>query len=184
MERFSEYLKIISKINKLEKDHAVNWLFYPGMLFLSGDKWWGDFRFRSTPHEGIDICFFRGDRNKIQCFNPEIQVPALENGRLINICNDFLGQTLVVESRKIQPAHTGVLTAYAHIRPAAPLKINDNIKKNQIIATLCDTVKNPQLPPHLHLSCFEIPKSVKAEELNWSFFSRSIHASPINPVFL
>ena len=184
MKSFTEYLKTIAKINKLERNQALQWLFYPGMLFLSRDKWWGDFHFRTTAHEGIDICFFRSAKDKIQCFDPEIQVPALEDGRIINICNDFLAQTLVVESQEIKAANTRVLIAYAHIRPAEPLKINDNIGKNQIIAKLCDTLKNPQLPPHLHLSCFEVPKNLESDDLHWSLFSQSIHVSPINPVFL
>jgi hypothetical protein len=184
MKSFAEYLKTIVQINSLETGQAVECLFHSGMLFLSRDKWWGDFRFRSTAHEGIDICFFRSAKGKIQCFDPEIQVPALEDGRIINICNDFLGQTLVVERQEIKLAYSRVLIAYAHIQPAENIRINDNIKNNRIIAKLCDTVKNPQLPPHLHLSCFEVPKTVKPDELNWTFFSRSIHASLINPVFL
>ena len=184
MKNFSEYLKTISQMNKLEADQTVEWLFHPGMLFLSKDKWWGDFKFRATAHEGIDICFFRDGRTKgkVRSFDPGIQVPALEDGRIINICNDFLGQTLVVESRKLGLPYTRVLITYAHIRPADSLKINANIKEKDIIARVCDTAKNPQLPPHLHLSCFEIPKSVQPEELNWTFFSQSTNACPINPI--
>jgi len=184
MKIFSDYLTAISRINRLGNGQAVEWLFHPGMLFSSMDKWWGDFGFRSSAHEGIDITYFRTREGEICSFNDTVQIPAMEDGRIINICNDFLGRTLVVELEKQDPRETFVIYTYAHIRPESRLSIGRRIKKNEIIARVCDTQRNPQLPPHLHFSCFEIGMGVLPKDLNWDLFSTSTTINPIHPVFL
>ena len=98
MKRFPDYLAALSRVNGLGQ--AVQWLFYPGMLFSSRDKWWGDFGIRSSAHEGIDITYYRTLQGRICCFDDAILVPAMEDGRIINICDDFLGRTLVVDPEK------------------------------------------------------------------------------------
>jgi len=57
MSKFSDYLESISQVNGLANGmgngQKVQWLFYCGMLFSSKDKWWGDFKFRHSAHEGF-----------------------------------------------------------------------------------------------------------------------------------
>ena len=184
MKRFPEYLATLSRVNGLGKGQAVQWLFYSGMLFSSRDKWWGDFGIRSSAHEGIDITYYRILPGEICCFDDTILVPAMEDGRIINICDDFLGQTLVVDPEKESSGGTRVVFTYAHILPQSRLTLGHRIRKNEIIARVCDTRKNPQLPPHLHFSCFEVEKGVLPETLNWTLFSKDRAVKGINPVFL
>jgi len=188
MSRFSDYLDIISQVNDLSfglgNDQKVQWLFHCGMLFSSKDKWWGDFKFRHSVHEGIDITYYRIHPEKMQCFDDSIKVPAMDDGIILNICDDFLAQTLVVEHESSISSSKRVLFAYAHIIPEKGLKIGHVIQKKDVIARVCDTHKNPHLPPHLHFSCLETSKSILPECLNWSLFTTHPDINLINPIFL
>ena len=200
MSKFSDYLEAISQINNFgnglssdsRKDLPLNstnafkiqWLFHCGMLFSSRDKWWGDFKYRQSVHEGIDITFYKTHLGEIHCFDDSIKVPAMDDGIILNICDDFLAQTLVVRHNDFISSNRQILFAYAHIIPEKGLKSGHIVKKDNPIAKICNTYKNPQLPPHLHFSCFEIPKDIKPEYLNWDLFSKSPDINLINPVFL
>ena len=192
MSKFSDYLQAISQVNGLVNGQAnglgnnrkVQWLFHCGMLFSSKDKWWGDFKFRHCPHEGIDITYYRTNPDEIHSFDDSIKVPAMDDGFILNICDDFLGQTLVVEHENSIVFNRRIIFAYAHIIPEKNLKVGHNIKKKDVIARVCDTNRNPQLPPHLHFSCFEVLKKVPPEHLNWDLFSKNLEVNLIHPVSL
>ena len=189
MSKFSDYLQAISQVNTqadgLGNGREVQWLFHCGMLFSSKDKWWGDFKFRHSAHEGIDITYYRTYPDKIHCFDASIKVPAMGDGIILNICDDFLGQTIVVEYENLTSSFRRVLLAYAHIIPEKGLKTGHITKKGDIIARVCNTYKNPQLPPHLHFSCFEVLKKVQPEHLDWNlFFSGNLEVNLVHPIFL
>lgn len=192
MIKFSRFLEKISHLNGLGKGASIQWCFYPGMLFSSWDKWWDDFGTRSTIHEGIDITYYETQDGNQHQFTKTTQIPALDSGKILNICNDFLGQTLVIEhpesgvSTKETEKTKGkiIIYAYAHINPNKLLKIGGFIQKDDPIATVCSTVKNPKLPPHLHLSCFEVPSEIPCNALNWDLFSKIEKVHSIHPWFL
>jgi len=184
MSLFSNYLKAISHVNGLGNGRGVEWLFHCGMLFSSWDKWWGDFKYRQSVHEGIDITYYRTYSGAIYHFDTSIKVPAVDDGIIINICDDFLGQTLVVEHKNLYGFSTRVLFVYAHIIPEEWVKIDRTIQKKSIIARVCDTDRNPLLPPHLHLSCFEVPNEIHTKDLDWNLFSKNHGFNLIHPVFL
>ncbi len=188
MKKFEDYLEAISRLNNLGNGFNVQWLFYNGMLFSSYAKWWGDWKIRSTRHEGIDICWYRipGQMDTL-CFDPQIKIPAMDKGRILNICNDFLGQTIAIEfSGTASPSQNAfpVIYTYAHIIPEKELKIGTEIEKGEVIARVCPTHKNPQLPPHLHFSCFELCSSLQNEKLDWNLFTDESHVNMIHPFFL
>ena len=186
MREFHSYLDIIARTNRLyHSDDSVTWLFHPGMLFLSRDKWWGDYRYRHTEHEGIDITFFSDGKEKIGQFSDRFKIPSFSDGRLIQICSDFLGQSMVVELPDRCSRYHRTVLVYAHVTPLTRMAAGVSIKKHEVIATACGTAKNPQLPPHLHLSCFEILKKIPAPEMNWSLFtSQRSFVRMINPFWL
>ncbi|RLB99127.1 MAG: hypothetical protein DRH34_13065 [Deltaproteobacteria bacterium] len=184
MSLFSDYLKTLSHVNDLGKGQKVEWLFHCGMLFSSKDKWWGDFKFRHCAHEGMDITYFRTYPDEMQCFDDSIKVPAMDDGIIVNICDDFLGKTLVVEHKNSNHFNSRILFIYAHIIPEKGLKTGHSIQKKEIVARVGDTHKNPLLPPHLHFSCFEVPQQIQSENLNWNLFSKSREVNLIHPVFL
>lgn len=186
MKQFTRYLDTFARINRLDEKSSINWFFHPGMLFLSRAKWWGDFKFRATRHEGIDICWYQNGEGALGSIPVGTQVPAFDEGRILNICNDFLGKTIVVT--KDAGSHTSTqslaVTAYAHIQPVEGISIGNKITASQVIATVSDTHKNPELSPHLHLACFEIPSKTQPEQMNWNLFTDSDRINMINPVFL
>jgi len=208
MSVFSDYLETISQINDLgnglsgdlpgdlsgdlpkkstfnsDNTSKIEWLFYCGMLFSSRDKWWGNFKHRSSTHEGIDITFYRTCNHKTYCFDNSIKVPAMDDSIVLNICNDFLAKTIVTQYKNVTASKTQILFLYSHVIPEKNLKPGQKIRKNKSIAKVCNNDKNPQLPPHLHFSCFEILKDIKSEHLNWDLFSKNIDINMINPVFL
>ncbi|MFH2093884.1 MAG: M23 family metallopeptidase [Pseudomonadota bacterium] len=184
MEQFTTYLDTIARINALGNGKPVQWFFYPGMLFLSRAKWWGDFKTRASDHEGIDITYFKTDTDTLGHFDDSIKVPAIADGVILNICNDFLGQTLVVEYEKDQGSNYRGIVTYAHVETEPFVKIGVFIQKGTVIARVCKTVKNPQLPPHLHFSCFQVCCDIASEDLNWNLFSKLNHIHLVNPVFL
>ncbi|MCD4674502.1 MAG: M23 family metallopeptidase [Desulfobacula sp.] len=192
MNKFSDYLQAISRVNSQADDLAddpvnglkVQWLFHCGMLFSSKDKWWGDFQLRHCAHEGIDITYYRTHPDKIHCFDDSIKVPAMDGGIILNICDDFLGRSLVIEHENLMNFNRRILFVYAHITPEKGIKIGHTIQKQDIIARVCNTHKNPQLLPHLHFSCFEVSKDVQPEHLDWNLFSQNLEVNLVHPVFL
>jgi hypothetical protein len=51
MAHFSQFLEALVRANGLGDN--ITWLFYPGMLLDSYDKWWDDFGTLVLAHEGI-----------------------------------------------------------------------------------------------------------------------------------
>ena len=57
-------------------------------------------------------------------------------------------------------------------------------EKDEIIARICRTDKNPLMPPHLHFSCFEVPRNLKSKALNWDLFTTDRRVRFIHPLFI
>lgn len=185
MKLFSGYLDTLSRLNDLGKGMPVHFLFHMGMLFSSPDKWWGDFKKRASIHEGIDITYYRDARGNHGRFDHRIRVPVMRSGIILNICNDFLGQSIVIEP--FQPEKTAdgrEIDVYAHITPMPHAHLNAVVLENETMATVCPTDKNPAMPPHLHFSCCEVPRSIQPDRLNWDLFSKGTDVCLIHPVFL
>lgn len=183
MSGFRRYLAAIASANLL--GHGVEWLFYPGMLPDSRLKWWGDFGNRPAAHEGIDICFYRRRTGPILSLPPGATVPAWTSGTVINVCDDFLGRSLVVETQTDTSNNTRLLEIYAHLSVSDDIMPGTRIQTGQIIARIADThAKGSVLPPHLHLSCIEVPAGIPGHKMNWSFFPRRDKVNVLYPVFM
>ena len=61
----SQFKDIIVSENRLDKKGFKEWIFCPGMLFRSGQKWWGDREKRGSDHEGLDLSIYRNDEGDI-----------------------------------------------------------------------------------------------------------------------
>ena len=185
MKKFQQYLDTLSRLNQLGKGSDICFLFHGGMLFLSPDKWWGDFKKRVSIHEGIDITYYRDFRGNACRFDHTTRVPAMENGIILNICNDFLGRSIITEPLWADTAaEFRLLYVYAHVIPLGNMVRGARVSAGQEIASVCPTDKNPQMPPHLHFSCFEVPASVPLVCLDWELFSKGPDIRFIHPVFL
>jgi hypothetical protein len=183
MIRFRQYLSSIAKANTLGDN--VEWLFYPGMLQDSWKKWWDDFAMRHAAHEGIDICFFRTRSKEIGRLDKNAPIPAMDKGIVLNIADDFLGQTLVMAKEKPGTFFPKLIFVYSHLKIEKDLVPGDRVKKGQIIGQVFDTSQKPsKLFPHLHLSCIELMQKIPFNELDWNLFSDRENVNLINPVFI
>jgi hypothetical protein len=181
--RFTHYLDTLSRVNGLGGGQDVNWLFYPGMLFLSPAKWWDDFGSRASVHEGVDITYFKTASGVLQQFDTTVRVPAMAGGRVLNICSDFLGKSIVTEPfGAASRPDLRVLYIYAHVVPMDHIGYGSTVSKNESIARVCSSKKNPLMPPHLHFSCIEVPRRFSRETLNWELFSAHHRIRLIHPL--
>ena len=92
--RFTEFL--IQK-NALDQGGFKEWVFCPGMLFNSTDKWWGDQGKRDKPHEGLDLCLYKDREDKILRLGEKAKVPVIYDGIVVGIVDDFLGKSVIIE---------------------------------------------------------------------------------------
>lgn len=183
MSCFRRYLAAVASASLL--GHDVAWLFYPGMLPDSRLKWWGDFGNRPSAHEGIDICFYRRRTGPILSLPSGGRVPAWSSGTVLNVCDDFLGRSLVVETGAHPSTGTRILEIYAHLSVSEKITPGTQVHTGQIIARIADThARGSVLPPHLHLSCIEVPAGIPGHELNWGLFPRRNKVNVLNPVFM
>jgi len=185
------------------------------MLFGSLLKWWGDWRERYTRHEGVDIAFYRsviaqlqnnsnfssgicnyrntGSCRDTQSFNPNIIIPAVADGTILNICDDFLGKSVVIDhpsltnsthlQSKIENSTFAVIYSHLcveiqsidnHLKNRLAknhLNVGANVEKGQIIGIVADTsMRKSGIVPHLHISVAQISAEIPCCELNWNLF--------------
>ncbi len=183
MSGFKQYLAAVASANRLGPD--IEWVFHPGMLPESRRKWWGDFKTRPAAHEGIDICFYRTRTGPVRQLPAGARVPAWSSGTVLNICNDFLGTTLVMAPEIFMSESTRILEVYSHLYVCDEITPGSHLRTGQIIARTADThATGSVLPPHLHLSCIEVPASICTSEMNWTLFPRRDKVNVLNPVFM
>ncbi len=193
MKAFPRYLDQIARVNGLALRNTgtdtssgktkITWVFYPGMLQDSPDKWWADFGLRHAMHEGIDICFYKNN-SRISALPPGTRVPAMFDGTLINVADDLLGQSMVI-SYNSGVKEKNLVMVYSHLDVDGWLTPGTRISQGQIIARTFDTrIKKSKLLPHIHLSCMIVPEGMPPKALNWSLFPDRKQVEYINPVFL
>ncbi len=199
MKVFPRYLDQIARVNKLALENTgtdassdkakITWVFYPGMLQDSPDKWWADFGRRHATHEGIDICFFRNN-SRIPALPPGVSVPAMFDGTVVNVADDLLGKSIVVSYNPPGFKPSGgngknIVMVYSHLEVDGGLTPGTRISRGQIIARTFDTrIKKSKLLSHIHLSCIIVPEGMPPKALNWSLFPDRKQVEYINPIFL
>lgn len=132
------------------------------------------------------ILLFKGTNNQIQQLNTDTLIPSAANGKIINICEDFIGKSIIVRHNISFKQKLDLTFVYAHILPDTSIEIGTNLNKGDIIASIAKTDKRKTtLPPHLHFSVIETPKETPLEHLNWKFFSdKKSRINLINPLFI
>ena len=167
----SRFTSMLIETNALDQSGFECWLFCRGMLFNSGEKWWGDFGRRVDPHEGLDLCLYRDRAGKTRRVGMDTRIPVMQDGEVKAVIRDYLGHALIIE-HECPGSDTGRLTSfYAHTVPRPSIVAGTVLKAGDIIATLADTGNSKsKILPHLHLS-FGLPsKSFSYEEFTWDRF--------------
>ncbi len=147
--RFSEF---IVRENQLDRCGFRGWAFVPGMLFNRSEKWWGDGGQRALPHEGVDFCLFRDGLGALLRLDAGTLIPAMYDGVVVALIDDFLGTTIVLEHRR-RGAGAAFLTVYGHTDPRKTLQPGSRVTEAEIIGRIAAPGKsNASALPHLHVS--------------------------------
>ena len=149
----TRFTEMFIEENGLNQNGLESWMFCPGMLFNSPQKWWGDHGRRDYPHEGIDICLFRDHSKRTVRLDEKSRIPVMHDGVVKAIFTDYLSKAVIIEHESSESQNGSFLSVYAHTEPRADVKIGVMVKEGDIIANIADTKKSKaNIIPHLHFS--------------------------------
>ena len=163
--RFTEFF--IQK-NSLDTAGFQGWAFCPGMLFNSGETWWGDRGKRDRPHEGLDLCLYRDREGRVCSLDQETKIPVAYDGIVVRVINDFLGMSMIVEHHLPGMEQGAFCSIYGHMMLNENIMIGKPIKEGEIIGNLADTSKSKAgILPHLHITLGWASKKILYDGLTW-----------------
>lgn len=162
------------------------------MLMESNAKWWGDFGTRHASHEGLDIAMYTNKQGKMNWLTPDVVIPAMADGMVLNVCPDFLGSSIITELRDDSATgedsasinHSKLIAVYSHLIPENHIHTGQRLKEKDCIGTIADTsTKKSGIPCHLHISIIEVVKDIPETMLDWNLFGdhNSEKINLINP---
>jgi hypothetical protein len=170
-------------MNRLDRLGFDRFVFFPGMLFLTFETWWGKNSVRKTAHEGLDICFFINTRQYPYRLDETVQIPILFEGLIVHRMKDLLGQTIVVRHSADWVGEKTLLSFYAHIMPDHQLRIGDAIQPGQSLGTIVDPQKvNSRLLPHLHVSLAWESMLPPVSVLTWNLLNQVDRSAFLDPL--
>ncbi|MDO9264236.1 MAG: hypothetical protein Q7U02_09745 [Desulfosalsimonadaceae bacterium] len=179
----SDFISRLVDINHLAALGFERFIFFPGMLFNSMEKWWGRSGLRPASHEGLDLCFFAGKGGAKFRLDETVRVPMVYDGIIAHMMDDFLGKTVVTRHDFGNAGNGPVLSLYGHVHPDPHLKIGDRICRGDVFASIADTFgRSRLLPPHLHISFAKAWMLPQAGELTWEMLNRADRAVFIDPM--
>lgn len=182
--RQSKFCEYLIEHNKLSAQGFEEWIFYPGMLFQSPDKWWGNGGYRDRPHEGIDVCLYRDQDGKICRLDALTKVPVMYRGSIVSIIDDYTGKTAFVCHDIRDEEGNQLYSIYGHMEPLDSIAMGGMVDEGRIIGSIADNMKNKEIKmlPHLHLSLAWIPEDFPQEKLRWNTISDSPGVTLLNPL--
>lgn len=168
--------------NGLDLNGFDSWVFCPGMMFNSPQKWWGDHGLRDFPHEGVDLCLYRGRNARIQRMDEKNRIPVLSDGVVKAIFSDFLGKAVIVEHENSEIDNRRFLSIYAHTKPRTEVKIGTIVKEGDIIANLAETSRSKaNIIPHLHFSLGLPSPPVTYDKFVWNTIRKPALITLLDP---
>ena len=144
--------------------------------------WWGDKGKRARPHEGIDLCFYRGVADNIFHIDERAKIPAMYDGVVVKIIDDFIGKTIIMKHSFPDIGEGTFLTLYGHTNPKESLETGQNVKMGEIIATLATPRGSKALLPHLHLTLAWSPEPIPYDMLDWTTIGNSDIVRLVDPL--
>ncbi len=158
------------------------WIFYPGMLFHDMEAWWTDNGIRPTPHEGIDLCFYRDNRWQIRRIDNGTKIPVMYTGDIVHIHDDFLGKSIYVKHSMKDKNGNTLHTIYGHTIPQNRCVTGKIAHEGDIIAEVAAISENSRTLPHIHITMAWIPESLSCKRLNWDTIWTSGSVILCNPL--
>lgn len=157
------------------------WIFLPDMLFNSHNKWWGNCGKRPAPHEGLDLCLYQDHEGRIHHLDHSLKIPAMLEGKVINIFEDFLGRSIIIEHGS-RPEKV-IYVFYGHTIPRISLRIGDFVAQGTPVGTISGPKgPNCKILPHLHISVGQSQSPVSKEELVWEKLAKSRLVQLLDPI--
>lgn len=179
----SNFISRLADINHLSALDFERFIFFPGMLFNSMEKWWGRSGLRPASHEGLDLCFFTGKSGAGFRLDETVRVPMVYDGIIAHLMDDFLGKTVVTLHDFGNTENGPVFSLYGHVHPDPYLKIGDRICQGDVFASIADTSgRSRLLPPHLHISLAKARMLPQADQLTWEMLNQADRSVFIDPM--
>ena len=165
----SSFTARLIEANGFDPDDFQRWIFSPGMLFGSPDKWWGDFGRRDFPHEGIDFCLYRDAAGQVRRLDEHTRIPVMHDGCVMALFSDYLGQAVVIEHDGLPGISGKAISIYAHTTPRAGILPGVRVRAGDIIASIAGTGRSKaNILPHLHFSCGQPSADIVYEPFVWN----------------
>jgi hypothetical protein len=159
------------------------WLLCPEMLIDASEKWWGDFNVRDVRHQGLDLCCYRTLNDQIIYLNGHTKIPAMYDGVLVGVINDFLGKSLILKHSIPGIESEDFLTVYGHTNPVQSIHIGKAYKEGETIARVANLYgSKSSIRPHLHLSIGQLSKPFPYARLDWEVMSDPDTMALIDPL--
>ena len=169
--------------NRLREAGFEEWLFYPGMLFMSPDKWWGNGGCRPAPHEGSDFCLWRDRNGRRFRLDGNTRIPAMFEGEVVGISDDFLGKSVYMRHDICDSRGSRLYTLLGHTAPRDSLRKGSQLDQGEVFAHISVRErKKMKIPPHLHISVAWMDASYPDEKLGWEMLGRTPEIRLLDPL--
>lgn len=178
----STFKSFFIKHNNFHTHGFKEWIFYPGMLFQETEAWWTDNSSRPTPHEGIDLCFYRDNTGQVRRINNGTKIPVMYTGDIVHIHDDFLGKSIYVKHSINDKSRNALHTIYGHTTPWNLHDTGMRIREGDIIAEVAAISESSKVLPHIHITMAWIPESLPCKKLNWETIWTSQLINLCNPL--
>jgi hypothetical protein len=179
----SPFCRYLVTNNRPHLDNFKKWIFQPGMLFNSLEKWWGDQGRRATPHEGLDLCRFVEVNGKQKTLDRHTKIPEAFAGEIVKIAPDFLGQSIYISHELFDDCGRQLFSAYGHTVPRDSLKIGSMVAEGEVIAAMSDlSGKKLSIQAHVHITLAWIPVPIPLSDLNWANLGKNPGITLIDPL--
>jgi len=181
----TRFTEMLIKENGLDPDDFQSWAFWPGMLFNSPDKWWGDHGRRDFPHEGIDFCLYMDRSGKLLRFGAQTRIPVMHDGLVRALFADYLGLAVIIEHEHPQNRNEKLISVYAHTKPKKEIQPGAVVKEGDIIATIAETHRSKaKILPHLHYSIGRPSTDLVYEPFVWNIMRDPARVALLEPINL
>ena len=179
----SPFFRYLVVNNQPHLDNFKQWIFLPGMLFNSLEKWWSNQGSRVTPHEGLDLCGFEDEDGKQKTLNRHTKIPAAFAGEIVKIDPDFLGQSIHISHEIFDGRGRRLYSAYGHTAPLDSLQIGSRVAEGETIAVISDlSGKKLAILPHVHITFVWIAVPIDIDDLNWDNLGKNPDITLIDPL--
>ncbi len=169
------------EINGIGQAGFADWVFSPGMLFGSEEKWWATGGRRKSRHEGIDLRLYRDQKGEEHYLDEKILISVMYGGEVVMIVDDFMGKSIFL-GHNIHLGKKRLFSIYGHLIPFESIRTGGVLTAKSVLGHLAKTTRPLAIPEHLHLSVAVIPESFPSERLDWDILKEEKEVLLLDPL--